>query len=1047
NSSDLKIILSAFSALVNNLVQLLSPDNDFADVVATLNLLCRGVGGLSADDLTAAKSVIASTSSSATSGPLPETAAAALTWPNLTGRLDRDTRVYANAIEEFLNEPIADDETAATAKSTAAKTTSEEVAANFEYADDANPTVRAAVLARCRAVAYSLGVVERLLECAKSRLNCLSDGGTVAVSFFSTASSSSATTKAASKAAASLPAKQLLIELDLVDRIVSLGVAIGAVSAGGAVSVKLIELAIAAQFAALTAWAGRPDSPQQQQTASSAQEESSASTSQATADSVALISAAWRIVDRLLEPSSVSAADGDGAVFARRNLRFACGALGLNGAVQFMLGRQTQQTQQHQLLLGPAGLLAVSRSLKALLDSPSLLLTGANSAESSASSSVADLRPLDAYHSPERLRGLLANVASCQCLLELLDLYLRSALETASQQLQAPQPRQQQQRLASALSSASVAFHRCLHSLLTECPTGQTDQFRSSLSAAVGFPIDASNQPLPLRSSWRSLSVAVQVIFLRLEAGRSTGAEDRKLLDSLWLRLFASLSTGWLARNAELLYTWPNQLASSGSGASDLGPEVAQLMQLLFFARQQRREALNLTVNLFCQLVSSVPKKPTQLLNPLPISRLCLLMASFVQYYYDPPDNLMRQLKYSFFGQFLRPTSSQATVAAATAADSASCGTLAAVASDEDLANRLLYYELPPVPAPSVSKPDNLALDCLMSNPDTYDQIYSACLGLLRLTWRVNALSNNSTADYRPDSMRALEYHWRAANRLLNLLPPSGWFLRTCDSGGLEPPSGDILADRFDLYCVAQLNSRYFTARRQVFANLAKSTGQAWIDALFEEKLSACGTLAALTAYVESYFKDVKFGEFTNNSSCGNPLPVAMLDAAVACLSAIFSDLRSGGEGGDDSESTASSSRRLVSASGGKVVALAKLSSADTPASVLACANRLRQPLIDIAELCGQAIIDWLVQTDSQHCGLADYELQLCRRLLAILSGPGGFKDSSACLPEHIRRNMDVYDALDGRGCQQQSGSTPAHSLMEQTVLLHLAQSSATGPA
>ncbi|PAA59811.1 hypothetical protein BOX15_Mlig013612g1 [Macrostomum lignano] len=844
-----------------------------------------------------------------------------------------------------------------------------------------------------------------------------------------------------------------------------------------------------------------------------------------------------------------------------------------------MLGRQTQQTQQHQLLLGPAGLLAVSRSLKALLDSPSLLLTGANSAESSASSSVADLRPLDAYHSPERLRGLLANVASCQCLLELLDLYLRSALETASQQLQAPQPRQQQQQqrlavplssgsvsaqppsssssssagdssassddsdstggllfgnvfeeatneqqqkqkssqqqqqkqpqqqsvtlaqpqpselllvveklcrliaclspvqqaqkpqplspatiagilsnfdawptglsnsLQSALSSASVAFHRCLHSLLTECPTGQTDQFRSSLSAAVGFPIDASNQPLPLRSSWRSLSVAVQVIFLRLEAGRSTGAEDRKLLDSLWLRLFASLSTGWLARNAELLYTWPNQLASSGSGASDLGPEVAQLMQLLFFARQQRREALNLTVNLFCQLVSSVPKKPTQLLNPLPISRLCLLMASFVQYYYDPPDNLMRQLKYSFFGQFLRPTSSQATVAAATAADSASCGTLAAVASDEDLANRLLYYELPPVPAPSVSKPDNLALDCLMSNPDTYDQIYSACLGLLRLTWRVNALSNNSTADYRPDSMRALEYHWRAANRLLNLLPPSGWFLRTCDSGGLEPPSGDILADRFDLYCVAQLNSRYFTARRQVFANLAKSTGQAWIDALFEEKLSACGTLAALTAYVESYFKDVKFGEFTNNSSCGNPLPVAMLDAAVACLSAIFSDLRSGGEGGDHSESTASSSRRLVSASGGKVVALAKLSSADTPASVLACANRLRQPLIDIAELCGQAIIDWLVQTDSQHCGLADYELQLCRRLLAILSGPGGFKDSSACLPEHIRRNMDVYDALDGRGCQQQSGSTPAHSLMEQTVLLHLAQSSATGPA
>ncbi|XP_069121893.1 E3 ubiquitin-protein ligase UBR4-like isoform X2 [Argopecten irradians] len=351
------------------------------------------------------------------------------------------------------------------------------------------------------------------------------------------------------------------------------------------------------------------------------------------------------------------------------------------------------------------------------------------------------------------------------------------------------------------LSKSLAKFN---HSLISKgC---LTETLENVLLSQLGINPSAV-EPWPMTVHTRTLAILAEVILLKQQREREAKlmkSQSEAAVISIWVNFITTLKSNII---------WLDPQVDS---CDDINVEHLQLLIFLFHSlplMKKKSLLLQMAQNLIAINEMDLVKQETTV--PLPLTRLLLVFEYLLHYFYDPPTELMEQVRWNLFAVHAQAASSEEDGLACRQTEFFSCREVEenyrrnlTAQEISDGIQRPRFYNLGPINVNSQETPkvDGLACSFLLSSADVvnYNQLYNACISLLMVGSKCDKVKGKlSILD-----ASALHYHFLVSWRLLACLPPSIQYLRMLESGELDMSNGHIL---HTLRWVSRLGHKVFS--------------------------------------------------------------------------------------------------------------------------------------------------------------------------------------------------------------------------------------------
>ncbi|XP_052093919.1 E3 ubiquitin-protein ligase UBR4-like [Mytilus californianus] len=330
----------------------------------------------------------------------------------------------------------------------------------------------------------------------------------------------------------------------------------------------------------------------------------------------------------------------------------------------------------------------------------------------------------------------------------------------------------------------SVSLARLNHSLIaTGC---LSERLQDVLLEQLNVSPSAVD-PWPLTVHPRTLSVLAEVILLKQQKERESKtlkSQSEAAVITIWVRFMTTLKSA--------IINFDNVTET----CEDVNVEHIQLLIFLFHSlplMQKKSLLLQLAQNIIA--ISELESRKLEKMVPLLLSRLVLIFEYLLHYFYDPPDELMEQVRWNLFTVHTMKQEGDKPLASLYFAwddiEKRYRKNLTAQEANEVLKPR--FYNIGPIEIRSQDAPkvDGLACSFLLATSDcmSYNLLYDACISLLMVGSKVDKTKTKLTL---LDSV-SRHSHFLITWRLLSCLPPSIQYLRLLETGTLQMSNGHVL--------------------------------------------------------------------------------------------------------------------------------------------------------------------------------------------------------------------------------------------------------------
>ncbi|XP_052722001.1 E3 ubiquitin-protein ligase UBR4-like isoform X2 [Crassostrea angulata] len=325
--------------------------------------------------------------------------------------------------------------------------------------------------------------------------------------------------------------------------------------------------------------------------------------------------------------------------------------------------------------------------------------------------------------------------------------------------------------------SLSMALAKFNHGMIS------TGVLSNNLQDALLLHLGVSPQAVdhwPTTLLPRTLAVLAEILLLKQQKEREAKqlkSQSEAAVINIWNRFITTLKSLMIYNDGTENY-------------EDINVEHLQLLLFLFHSlplMQKKSLLLFLAQNIIA--VAKIDSSKLCDMNPLPLTKMLLVLEYLLHYFYDPPAELLEQVRWNLFTTFTVSHSGDSGRHPSTkffqcreVEENYRRGLTAIEPSDSNV-QAPRFFNLGPVDLniQDAPKVDGLACSFLLSNADVmdYNALYDACIILL---------STGSNCDKNQTKLSlldtaAMHYHFLITWRLLACLPPSIQYLQMLENG------------------------------------------------------------------------------------------------------------------------------------------------------------------------------------------------------------------------------------------------------------------------
>ena len=293
--------------------------------------------------------------------------------------------------------------------------------------------------------------------------------------------------------------------------------------------------------------------------------------------------------------------------------------------------------------------------------------------------------------------------------------------------------------------------------------------------------------PWPLTVHPRTLGVLAEVILLKQQKERESKtlkSQSEAAVITIWVRFMTTLKSA--------IINFDNNTET----CEDVNIEHMQLLIFLFHSlplMQKKSLLLQLAQNVIA--ISELDTKKLEKMIPLLLSRLVMIFEYLLHFFYDPPEELMEQVRWNLFTiHTIKQEGDKPLSSLFFSWDDVEERYRKNLTTQEaNEVQKPRFYNIGPIVIRNQDAPkvDGLACSFLLATSDcmSYNLLYDACISMLMVGSKVDKTKAKLTL---LDSV-SRHSHFLVTWRLLSCLPPSVQYLKLLETGTLQMSNGHVL--------------------------------------------------------------------------------------------------------------------------------------------------------------------------------------------------------------------------------------------------------------